>query len=178
MLLTSQIDSTKSPVRSGYPVIEFRRYTIKAGERDHFASRFENFFPEAIQQTGAIVAGEFLERENPSIFTWIRGFHGLDDRARLKAALYYGPVWREHKSQMNDLLVDGDNVLLLRPLNPGRGVTILPAVDPAKEPSGAEGIVVAQIFRMKPESLKKFPPKPKLHSRPIGQPVHARRVYW
>jgi hypothetical protein len=38
-------------------------------------------------------------------------------------------------------------------------VTILPAVDPAKQPSGAEGIVVAQIFTMKPESLKKFPPK-------------------
>ena len=101
--------------------------------------------------TGAIVAGEFLERANPSMFTWIRGFHDLDDRARLNAALYYGPVWKEHRSQMNELLVDSDNVLLLRPLDPQGGVAILPAVDPANEVGGPRGVVIAQVFRMVPE---------------------------
>jgi hypothetical protein len=138
-------------------VIEFRRYTIKEGQREHFAKRFESYFPEAIQQTGAIVAGEFMERANRSMFTWIRGFHDLDDRARLNAALYNGPVWKEHRSQMNDLLLDSDNVLLLHPLDPQRGVAILAAVDPAKEANGAQGIVVAQIFALKQDSLKTFP---------------------
>ena len=85
-------DLTKEATRSDYAVTEFRRYTIKQGEPKHFVRRFESFFPEVIQQTGVIIAGEFLERANQSMFTWIRGFHDLDDRARLNAALYYGPV--------------------------------------------------------------------------------------
>lgn len=99
-LLPAQSDSIRVAIPNDYPVIEFRRYTIKEGEREHFAKRFESYFPEAIQQTGAIIAGEFLERMNQSMFTWIRGFHDMDDRAKLNAALYYGPVWKEHRSQM------------------------------------------------------------------------------
>ncbi len=130
-LVPAPADSTNTKINSAYPVIEFRRYTIKAGEREHFARRFESYFPEAIQQTGAIIAGEFLERSNQSVFTWIRGFHDLDDRAKLNAALYDGPVWKEHRSQMNELLIDSDDVLLLHPLHPEQGVLIGPAVDPA-----------------------------------------------
>lgn len=142
-----------------YEVIEFRRYTIKDGERERFASRFESFFPEAIQQTGAIVAGEFLERANRSMFTWIRCFRDLDDRARLNGELYGGPVWKEHRSRMNELIVDSDNVLLLRPVDAERGVPILPAVDPATERS-VQGVVAAQVFAIKPEALKIFSQQP------------------
>lgn len=147
MALPAQADSTKTMLSSDYSVIEFRRYTIKEGQREHFAKRFESYFREAIQQTGAIIAAEFLERANSNMFTWIR----------LNAALYYGPVWKEHRSQMNDLLLDSDNVLLLHPLDPQRCVAILPAVDLAQEMDGAQGIVVAQIFKLKPDSLKTFP---------------------
>ncbi len=155
-LIPAQSGSTEAMTHSDYPVIEFRRYTIKEGEREHFVKRFESYFPEAIQQTGAIIAGEFLERANHSMFTWIRGFHDMDDRGRLNAALYYGPVWKEHRSLMNDLLVDSDNVLLLHPLDPQRGVAVLPAVDPAREIDGAHGVVVAQIFALKPDRVKAF----------------------
>jgi hypothetical protein len=156
-LVPAPPDCTNTTNSSDYPVIELRRYTIKAGEREHFVKRFESYFPEAIQQTGAIIAGEFLERSNQSMFTWIRGFRDLDDRARLNAALYDGPVWKEHRSQMNELLIDSDNVLLLRPLHLERGVPICPAVDPAKQISEARGVVVAQIFALKADGLKAFP---------------------
>jgi hypothetical protein len=138
-----------------YTVIEFRRYTIKEGQREAFTKRFESFFPEAIQQTGAIVAGEFLERANTTMFTWIRGFHNLDDRARLNAMLYYGPVWKEHRKQMNDLLVDSDNVLLLHPLNSQQPeLSILDPADPATDTGEGRGIVVAQIFALKTSGLR------------------------
>ena len=155
-LLPAQTGSTSAMNGSSYPVIEFRRYTIKQGERPNFARRFESYFPEAIQQTGAIVAGEFLERANSSMFTWIRGFHDLDDRARLNAALYYGPVWKEHRTAMNELLLDSDNVLLLQPLDPRQGIAILPAVDSATETGGAAGVVIAQIFAVKPDAVRAF----------------------
>jgi hypothetical protein len=139
-----------------FAVIELRRYTVQDGQRDHFARYFESYFPEAIQQSGAIVAGEFFERDNPSMFTWIRGFHDMDDRAKANASLYYGAVWKEHRRLMNSLMVDSDNVLLLRPLTPERGITILPTVDPVREKNGAQGVVVAQIFPIQANGVDAF----------------------
>ena len=129
-----------------FRVIEFRRYTIKPGERQKFADYFESFFPEAFEQLGAIAFGQFLERDNPQRFTWIRGFHTLDDRAAVNGAFYDGPLWKEHRATMNGILDDSDNVLLLQPLAPPHGVAVLPAVDPVREPKGARGVGVAQIF--------------------------------
>jgi hypothetical protein len=139
-----------------YQAIEFRRYSIKPGEREHFAQYFESYFPEAFQQLGAIAAGSFFERNHPSGFTWIRGFHTIEARAVINAAFYYGPVWKEHKKTLNDLMTDSDNVLLLRPLSPERGVSVLPAVDPVIEPTGAQGVIVAQIFQVKANNLEAF----------------------
>jgi hypothetical protein len=139
-----------------FEVIEFRRYTIKEGETEHFAEYFESYFPEAFQQMGAILFGQFFERKNPVGFTWMRGFKNTDARATINAGFYYGPLWKEHKSTMNSLMVDSDNVLLLRPLSSGRDVLVLPAVDPIKEPKGAQGVVVAQIFAVKPNSVDDF----------------------
>lgn len=139
-----------------FRVIEFRRYTIRGGEREHFAQYFESYFPEAFQQLGAIAVGQFFERKNHSGFTWMRAFHDMDDRARINATFYYGPLWKEHKPTLNALMTDSDNVLLLRPLSPERGVTILPAVDPVSEAKGARGVVVAEIFAIKPNSVDAF----------------------
>jgi hypothetical protein len=132
-----------------FQIIEFRRYTTKPGERQHFAEYFDNFFPEAFEQLGAIAFGEFSERNKPDGFTWLRGFHTKFDRAIVNGAFYYGPLWREHSKRINDLLMDSDNVLLLRPFRPERGIPVLPAVDPVKEKDGAHGVVVALVLATK-----------------------------
>jgi hypothetical protein len=139
-----------------FQVIEFRRYTIREGGREQFAQYFESLFPEAFQQLGAIAVGQFFERKKPLGFTWMRGFHSMDDRAKINESFYYGPLWKEHKPTLNSLMTDSDNVLLLRPLTPDRGVTIFPAVDPVTEASGAQGVVVAEIFAVKPNSVDAF----------------------
>src|SRR5262245_59130585 len=139
-----------------FQVIEFRRYTVKEGEREHFAEYFESYFPEAFQQMGAIAFGQFFERKNPVGFKWLRGFKNMDDRAIVNAGCNYGLLWREHASTMNSHMVDSDNVLLLRPLSPERGVTVLPSVDPVKEGKGAQGVVVAQIFAVKANCVDAF----------------------
>ena len=139
-----------------FQAIEFRRYTIKPGARQHFAQYFDTYFPDAFEQQGAIVAGSFLERRDQNGFTWIRGFHSIDARAVLNAAFYYGPLWKEHRQAVNALIDDSDNVMLLRPLTPDRGIPILPAVDPVTEANGAQGVVVAQIFSVKSDSVEVF----------------------
>ena len=141
---------------NNFDVVELRRYTIKAGERDNFALYFENYFPEAFQQMGAMVFGQFAQRDNPDGFVWLRGFASTDARATICAAFYYGPLWKEHKATMNDRLIDHTNVLLLRPLDRGRAIPVLPGADPIKEASHAKGIVVAQIFPLKPGSADAF----------------------
>jgi hypothetical protein len=138
---------------TGFNVIELRRYPIKEGERENFARYFESYFPEAFQQEGAIIFGQFLEQEKTDTFTWIRGFRTTDDRAKVNASFYYGPLWQEHKVTMNSRLVDHTNVLLLKPLRPERSVSVLPAVDPVKEAAGAKGFIVMQIFAAHPDKL-------------------------
>ncbi|MGA8492323.1 MAG: hypothetical protein WB711_17990 [Terriglobales bacterium] len=145
-----------NPRLSDFQVIEFRRYVIKDGKRPAFIQYFDTYFPEAFQQLGTIIAGSLSERQNPSGFVWIRGFHTIDDRAVLNGIFYYGSVWDEHRKTMNDLIDNSDNVMLLRPLSPEREIPILPAVDPVAEPNGAQGIVVAEIFAVKPNSVEDF----------------------
>jgi len=139
-----------------FQVIEFRRYIVREGQRELFAEYFESYFPEAFQQMGAIAFGQFFERKKPEGFTWIRGFKNTDARAIINAGFYYGPLWKEHRSTMNGLMVDSDNVLLLSPLDPKHGLPVLPSVDPVKEANGAQGVVVAQIFGVKPNNVDVF----------------------
>lgn len=135
-----------------YQVIEFRRYTIKPGEREHFIQYFEAFFPEAMEQIGVLVLGQFAEREDASHFLWLRGFHSMFERPIANSAFYFGPLWREHKATLNELMLDSDNVLLLRPLHAGHSPLVLPAVDPVNEAGGAKGIVVTQVFPIKKQT--------------------------
>ena len=144
------------PHATGFEVFEFRRYSVKAGERQHFVQYFDTWFPDAFQQLGAIAAGSFLERGNETGFTWIRGFHTMDDRAVANASFYYGPVWREHSRTLNGLMTDSDNVLLLRSLSPERNILILPAVDPVNEPNGAHGVIVAEVFAVNKDGVEAF----------------------
>jgi hypothetical protein len=96
-------------------VIEIRRYDLKEDARQNFAQYFEAFFPEAFQQLGVMIFGQFFERKNPLRFTWIRGFRNMESRAIANSEFYYGPLWKEHSQTMNSLMVDVGNVLLLRP---------------------------------------------------------------
>ena len=130
-----------------FEVIELRRYTIQPGQRENFAEYFDAYFPEAFQQLGAIAFGQFFERDKPSMFTWLRGFRDMDARAVVNSAFYFGPVWKEHKPTVNPLMVDSDDVLLLRPLRP---IPVLRAVDPVRERE-SRGVVVLHVFdRMDP----------------------------
>jgi NIPSNAP len=146
MDMTRDAAASKVAEESAFPVVELRRYETKVGEEQAFARYFESFFPEAFQQLGAIVFGQFLERGRPSSFTWLRGYRSLAERAVVGAAFYDGPVWKEHKQATNARIVDSGNVLLLAPLRPERGISFLPAVDDTGDHKDARGVVVAQIF--------------------------------
>lgn len=139
-----------------FDVIELRRYPIAPGERPAFAKYYDQWFPAAFEQVGVLVFGEFFERGQYN-FTWIRGFHTIEDHAIAQAQFYYGPIWLEHRNQANKLLpgVD-DNVLMLHALNSQTEMPSMPAVDPVREPNGAQGVVVAEIYAVKKKDMQPF----------------------
>ncbi len=139
-----------------FPVIELRRYALKPGARPAFGTYFETFFPDAFEQLGGLALGHFDERASPNGFTWLRGYASMEARAVFNAAFYYGPLWREHRATLNALIDDNDNVILMRPLAAARGVPVFPAVDPVREPKGAQGVVLAQLFAVMPDSVDAF----------------------
>jgi hypothetical protein len=139
-----------------FPVVELRRYALKPGARPAFGAYFETFFPDAFEQMGALALGHFDERGIPNGFTWLRGYPSMEARAVFNAAFYYGPLWREHRATLNALIDDNDNVILMRPLAAARSVPVLPAVDPVREPQGAQGVVLAQLFAVKPGKVDEF----------------------
>jgi hypothetical protein len=136
-----------------FPVVEIRRYEITPGERERFALYFDAYVPEAFEQIGFVALGQFRERRHETGFTWMRGFPSYDARAEMTSEFYGGPLWRELAAKFNDRLVDVGNVLLLRPLAPGRGIAALPVVDAAAGGETPPGVVALQIFSPRPGEL-------------------------
>ncbi len=109
-------------------VIELRQYTLYGGKRDTLISLFERNFIEPQNAVGAHVLGTFRDRDDPDRFVWLRGFRDMTVRKQALESFYGGPVWQAHKSEANATMVDSDNVLLLRPVSPERGLS--PRVTP------------------------------------------------
>lgn len=99
-------------------VLELRQYKIVSGRRDEMIRVFERWFVESQEAEGMRLVGQFRDRDDPNRFTWIRGFPDMAARERSLNAFYFGPVWMAHRDEANPLLLDNDNVLLLKPLAP------------------------------------------------------------
>ena len=98
-------------------VIELRNYAIKPGERDHFIQYFEESFLSSQNELGGFTLGQYRVKEVADNFFWIRGFRDMSSRKKFLEDFYYGPFWKEHKTIPNSLLVNNDNVHLLKPLD-------------------------------------------------------------
>ena len=102
-------------------VVELRQYTLHPGQRDTLVSLFEREFIETQEAAGIRVLGQFEDLDRPDRFVWFRGFASMAARQAALTAFYGGPVWAEHRDAANATMVDSDDVLLLRPLQPAGG---------------------------------------------------------
>lgn len=99
-------------------VLELRQYKIVPGRRDEMIAVFERWFVESQEADGMRLVGQFRDLDDPNRFTWIRSFPDMEAREQALNAFYFGPVWQAHRDEANPLLLDNDNVLLLKPLTP------------------------------------------------------------
>ncbi len=107
--------SSGAGLASQQPVFELRQYKIEPGRRDEFIELFDREFVETQEAEGMALIGQFRDRADPDRFTWIRGFPTMAARQESLTAFYTGPTWLKHRGAANPMLVDNDNVLLLRP---------------------------------------------------------------
>ncbi len=97
-------------------VIELRNYILKPGTRDKFINYFEENFIISQNEMGAYMLGQFRIKGAEDNFFWIRGFSDMGSRSKFLPAFYDGPVWKQFGATANNMLINNDNVHLLKPL--------------------------------------------------------------
>jgi hypothetical protein len=132
------------------PIVELRQYTLHAGQRDVLIDLFEREFVAPQNAVGARLIGQFVDLDDPDRFVWMRGFESMAARAHALAAFYDGPIWKAHRAAANATIVDSDNVLLLRPLQPGGGF------EPSPTAAAGTGLLTASIHYLEPKSAAAF----------------------
>jgi hypothetical protein len=98
-------------------VIELRNYVMKKpGQRDKFIAYFEDNFIRSQNTIGGFTLGQYRVKDAENNFFWIRGFESMALRKKFLNDFYYGPVWKQHREVPNSMLLNNDNVHLLKPL--------------------------------------------------------------
>jgi len=111
-------------------IIELRQYTLRGGRRDTLIDLFEAQFIESQNAEGAHVIGTFRDLDDPDRFVWLRGFPDMAVRRAALERFYGGPVWQAHRDAANATMIDSDNVLMLRPMQPDDGFDRLARGEP------------------------------------------------
>ncbi len=146
-LVTYRFGVSPDTLETCCPVVELRRYTLRAGARDTLIDLFDREFIETQEAVGMKPIGQFRDVDDPDHFVWLRGFRDMETRARGLAEFYGGPVWKQHREVANATMIDSDNVLLLRPARPSSDFGLEQSTRPPPGSSAeAKGLVVATVY--------------------------------
>src|SRR5262249_52931791 len=139
--------ATELPATPCCRILELRQYTLKPGQRETLIELFERHFIESQEAAGMTLVGQFRDQRRPDRFVWLRGFENMESRHAALEAFYGGPVWRAHRTEANDTMVDSDDVLLLKAARP----ELMFALERGGHPSARDRerrIVLVGIYRM------------------------------
>jgi len=74
-------------------IVEVRTYTIKPGLRQRFIDLWNARTKPLQLSLGMGVIGPWLDLEDPDRFVWLRTFPSMEERERMKRALYESDEW-------------------------------------------------------------------------------------
>ncbi len=138
-------------------VLELRQYFLKPGGRDALVRLFDREFIETQEAVGMHVVGEFGDDDDPDRFVWLRGFADMPARKQGLTAFYGGPAWKRFGKAAAATMIDSDDVLLLRPVDPPRGFDDLPSTRPLFGAGAPPAFVTATIYHLRPGARTAFP---------------------
>lgn len=106
-----------------YKILELRNYLLKPNVLEHFIDYFEEHFIATQEAVKMQVLGQFRMIGDPDHFVWLRGFSDMETRLEGLQNFYFGPVWKKYGPTANAMMIDSDNVLLLRSIGDPADVT-------------------------------------------------------
>lgn len=102
---------------SGFRVIEFRNYLLRPNVLARFHSLFNKRFVKPMTALGGFTVRQYRVKGGPDRFVWLRAFANMQSRLEFLKAFYLeSEIWKAHKNEANSMMVNSDNVFLLRPL--------------------------------------------------------------
>jgi len=103
-------------------IFELRQYTLHPGRRDELIELFERELIAPQEEAGMRILGQFRDRDDPDRFVWMRSLPDMDARREALTRFYGGPIWKVHRDAANATMIDSDDVLLLRLVDPLSGL--------------------------------------------------------
>lgn len=97
-------------------VLELRNYLLRPGLRSQFSHYFAEHLVQPQIEMGGYVLGQYRVKDAPNNFLWLRGFNSMETRSRFLHEFYGGPIWKQHRQKANSMMLNSDNVHLLKPL--------------------------------------------------------------
>lgn len=98
-------------------VLEIRNYLLKPNLTDKFSDYFHSNFVVPMNELGGYTVGEFKINGVNHRFVWFRAFADMKTRLKFLNNFYINSAtWKEYGKGANEMMINSDNVYLLRPL--------------------------------------------------------------
>lgn len=98
-------------------VLEIRNYLLKPNLTNKFSDYFHSKFVAPMNELGGYTLGEFKINSVNDRFVWFRGFAAMKTRLKFLNDFYSNSAtWKEYGKGANEMMINSDNVYLLRPL--------------------------------------------------------------
>jgi hypothetical protein len=99
-------------------VLELRNYLLKPNLADTFSHYFHSKFVAPMNDLAGYTLGEFKINGVNDRFVWLRGFANMRTRIKFLNDFYLdSPTWKEYGKGANEMMINSDNVYLLKPLH-------------------------------------------------------------
>ena len=99
-------------------VLELRNYLLRPNLADTFSQYFHAKFVAPMNELGGYTLGEFKISDVNDRFVWLRGFTNMKTRVKFLNDFYINSTtWKEHGKRANEMMINSDNVYLLKPLH-------------------------------------------------------------
>lgn len=105
-------------VNQDIKILELRNYLLKPKTADRFSRYFDKHFVRPMDELGGYTVGQFRIEGERDRFVWMRGFENMQARFRFLNNFYLNsPVWKKYGPEANSMMINSDNVHLLRPFD-------------------------------------------------------------
>jgi hypothetical protein len=117
-------------INQAIKVLELRNYLLKPNTLDEFGKYFSSRFEAPMNELGGYTLGKFNIRNVSDRFVWFRGFADMQARVKFLNDFYINSVtWKKFGPGANNMMINSDNVYLLKPLTEGVTTDLLATND-------------------------------------------------